>query len=233
MRRSAVCGMLLLALTGCTDGDGRRPQDARPPAATTRTSAPTKPAAVAGPARPVEAAAGLGPADEVLARVLSTTTLPAGALRPPREAVVVVRRNSEGARVFGWISGDRYCLGHSRQEAISLTCGPYTGTATVPAARAGYEPATEVGRIQGFNDALWSTNSPHQYYYSLAVIVDDAGPFRLTGADHHRGVIHQAAARLAPHRAVTFVEWGYYGPEIPDGARVCSTSTHRCITDFD
>ncbi|MER7676963.1 hypothetical protein [Streptomyces sp. NPDC096934] len=228
-----MCGVLLLALAGCTDGDGSRPQDGRPPATTARASASAKPPAVAGPARPVDAAAGLGPADEVLARALSATTLPAGALRPPQETVVVVRRGSKGARTFGWISGDRYCLGHSLQEAMSLTCGPYTGTATAPATRSGYEPATEVGRIQGFNDRLWSTNSPHQYYYSLAVIVDDAGPFRLTGAEHHRGVIHQAAARLAPDRMVTFVEWGYYGPEIPGGARVCSTSTHRCITDFD
>ncbi|WP_187285785.1 hypothetical protein [Streptomyces sp. ME109] len=233
MRRSAVCGVLLLALPGCTDGDGHRRQDARPPATTARASAAAKPAAVAGPARPVDAAAGLGPADEVLARALSAATLPAGALRPPQEAVVVVRRNSEGARAFGWISGDRYCLGHSLQNAMSLTCGPDTGSATVPVSRAGYEPATQIGRIQGFNDLLRSTNSRHQYYYSLAVIVDDAGPFRLTGAGHHRGVIHQAAARLVPDRTVTFVEWGYYGPEIPSEARVCNTSTHRCITDFD
>ncbi|MFG2480246.1 hypothetical protein [Streptomyces fagopyri] len=165
--------------------------------------------------------------------MISTTTLPGENSRPPQEAVVVVHRDSKGSRHFGWISGDDYCLGHSLQRAYSITCGPYDDdTATLVATGADYAPARTVGRLQGFTDRLPSQDAPHQYYYTLAVVLDDAGPFRLTG-DDHRGVLHQARAVLKPDRAVTFVEWGYFGPEIPLHARICSSSSHRCLTDAD
>jgi hypothetical protein len=180
----------------------------------------------------VEAAARLGPTDGALADWLSTTSLPGESPRPPQEAVVVVRRSSKGTRDFGWISGDSYCLGYSHQVAHSITCGSYdddTGTPSAPGAD--YAPARAVGRVE-FPDRLPSQDPLHQYYYTLAVILDDAGPFRLTG-DEHRGVLYQARAVMKPDRAVTFVEWGYFGPEIPLHAEICSTSSHHCIPDFD
>lgn len=229
--RLAACGVVVLALAGCTGGEHE--QDARPGTAPARSSSPAKPTAVAGPARPVGAAAELGAADGYLANLISTTTLPGDYPRPPQEAVVVVHRGRGGSRHFGWISGDSYCLGHSFQGAHSITCGLYEDdTATLVATGADYAPARAVGRLQGFNDRIPSENAPNQYYYTFAVVIDDAGPFRLTG-DDHRGVLYQARAVLKPDRAVTFVEWGYYGPEIPLHAKICSSSSHRCLTDAD
>ncbi|MEU1596466.1 hypothetical protein ABZ468_27305 [Streptomyces sp. NPDC005708] len=94
-----------------------------------------------------------------------------------------------------------------------------------------YAPARTVSRGE-FPDRLPSQDPLHQYHYTLAVILDDAGPFRLT-LDEHRGVLYQARAVMKPDRTVTFVEWGYFGPEIPLHAKICSTSTHHCIPDFD
>ncbi|MEV5478831.1 hypothetical protein ACFV2L_39780 [Streptomyces sp. NPDC059687] len=146
---------------------------------------------------------------------------------------MVVRRGSKGIRDFGWISGDSYCLGYSHEVAHSITCGPYDDNTAAPSApSADYTPASAVSRVEGLTDRLPSQDTPNQYYYTLAVILDDAGPFRLTG-DDDRGVLYQARAVMKPDRAVTFVEWGYFGPEIPLHAKICSTSSHHCITDFD
>ncbi|MHB9850650.1 hypothetical protein ACSYGO_15550 [Streptomyces krungchingensis] len=230
-RRLTACGVLLLALAGCTSGE--HGQGAHRPTAPVPSSAPATPTAVAGPARPVEAAAKLGPADSALADLLVTADLPGENPRPPREAVVVVRRSNKGSRDFGWVSGDSYCLGHSYQGAHSITCGPYDDTGTPSTPGADHAPARAVARMEGFTDRIpQSQDTPDPYFYTLAVVLDDAGPFRLTG-DDHRGVLHQARAVLDPDRAVTFVEWGYSGPEIPLHAEICSASSHRCLTDFD
>ncbi|MFI9807579.1 PP2C family protein-serine/threonine phosphatase [Streptomyces sp. NPDC052301] len=67
---------------------------------------------------------------------------------------------------------------------------------------ADHVPARAVGRLEGYTDGLpmWQ-DAPGRYYYTLAFVLDDAGPFRLTG-DDHRGVLHQAGAVMQPDRAV-------------------------------
>ncbi|MEV6296627.1 hypothetical protein AB0M41_40825 [Streptomyces sp. NPDC051896] len=226
--------MFFLALVGCTNGGNG--QGARGPVVPVRSSAPAAPKAVAGPARPVGAAAKVGPGDSALAKLLNTATLPGESPRPSQEAVVVVHRGSKGSRVFGWISGDSYCLGHSYQSSYEIICRPYDDTAGPSASGADYATVRTVGRLGIFADRLpMAQDAPVQYYYRLAVILDDAGPFRLTG-DDHRGVLYQARAVMEPGRAVTFVQWGYRGNiglgiEIPRHARVCSASSHRCIAD--
>ncbi|MEW2621270.1 hypothetical protein [Streptomyces sp. NPDC048106] len=167
--------------------------------------------------------------------MLSTTTLPGERPRPPREAVVVVRRGDENIRDFGWISGDGFCLGHTYRKAYTITCGSSdAGTAAPTPFTPGVDNsvARTVHRMQGFTDPLPAPlgDPPHQRYYTLTIVLDDPGPFRLDG-DDHRGVLHQARAVLAPGRTVTFLEWGYSGPELPPHPKVCSTSTGRCVDD--
>ncbi|MGW7425697.1 hypothetical protein ACWGJB_37675 [Streptomyces sp. NPDC054813] len=147
---------------------------------------------------------------------------------------MVVHRGSPAIRVFGWISGDRYRLGRSRQSAYSITCGSCDDkTGNSAALGADYVSARAVGRLEGCADrVVVEPELPRQCYSSLAVVVEDPGPFCLTG-DNHRGVIYQATAVLAPDRDVTFVRWGYLGASLPMRATIGSTSSRRCLTDGD
>ncbi|MER5402018.1 hypothetical protein [Streptomyces sp. NPDC002599] len=222
--RFTACGVLFLALAGCTsEGHGKAAGTPRP-TASALSSASAAPTPVAGPARPVGVAARLGPKDSALAKWLNTADLPQGHPAPAQNTVVVIHRGQKGSGEVGWISGDSYCLGYYREDESGFTCGPY---------RVAHDPSVPtVGRMEGITDHMPSSDEPPQRHYRLAIVVDDPGPFHFTG-DDHQGLLYQARATLEPNRTVTFLEWGYTGPSIPLRAKICSASTPRCITDHD
>ncbi|MCX4576597.1 hypothetical protein OHB41_26180 [Streptomyces sp. NBC_01571] len=153
---------------------------------------------------------------------LNTAAPPQGHPIPALNTVVVIHRGQKGTGEVGWISGDGYCLGYRREDGAGFKCGPYN---------VAQDPSVpRIGRMEGIPDHMPSSDEFQHRYYSLAVVVDDRGPFHLTG-DEHQGFLYQSRATLEPDRTVTFLEWGHNGPEIPPQAKVCSASTPRCITD--
>ncbi|MFH9939694.1 MULTISPECIES: hypothetical protein [Streptomyces] len=225
--------MVLLALAGCDSGvhggGAQRPTTTRHP------SASATPTAVAGPARPTEAAAKIGPRDSALADWLSTRTAADDCAPPSLDAVVVVRRGSRGVRDFGWISGGHFCLGHwYRKDDDKFAYGTYdAGTATATPGVDGSVLRTDY-RLDGiFDRSQVAVNVPGQLYYTLAIIPDDPGPFRITG-DNHQGILYQTRAVMGRDHTATFLEWTYRDlEELPLlDSKICSASSGRCVQQY-
>lgn len=212
-----ACGALL-ALTACT---GTNHDTAPPPSAHTwRATAAPKPT-TSSPAHtvstvPLPGTAQLRPQDANLLAWLAKTDLPSGGVRPTQDSIVVIHRSPNGRTgTIGWIGDGHFCLGIMGAPHSTLTCGPLeTPADPTQDATAGSLP--------------WTSAGTDDTDITLAVVLDDAGPYRFTN-DDHLGVIHQARARLGADRQVTFLEWSYTSEKLPPTPKLCSTSTPNCV----
>ncbi|WP_157901057.1 hypothetical protein [Streptomyces davaonensis] len=220
-------GLLLSALTACTEAE---PAPAAPPSPSAvrspASSSSPKPPEV-GPARPLGAARIVADDAKLVEALRGSDVFPTGEAAPTTsEAAVVRRRRPVGTGDVVWMpDANTYCLVSIREQGSDRQCFEL-------AARRKPQGYVHVGRSSphGVSDQA----EPHEMWLTVSVVENSRGPFAFVGGTpKHATSVQEATVKFPSGRTMTFLTYEF--PEavsIPMDAEICNVGRAICFNAF-
>ncbi|MFF1400862.1 hypothetical protein ACFVZD_44960 [Streptomyces sp. NPDC058287] len=224
----AMVGVLLSAVTGCTEASP--PPDSPPTSSATASSAssrsPEPPET--GPATPLGAATITAKDGKLVEAYSSETFVSAGVTVPATSEVAVLRRRRPaGTGDVAWMpDANTYCMVSVREDGWDHRCFDLA---------AKRKPHGYVHVGTSTPHGVGRSSHPHRMWLTVTIVENVSGRYAYTGGTpEHATPVQQATMKFPSGRTMTFVTYEF--PErrpIPMDAQICNTGRSVCFKAFE